>query len=99
VVEVAEELLGELIIPQDAGMRPSSSEDEDRSTTRTFSEGPPCSNTGERGRHKEISDKDPGGGGDPDGADGGVEPPLGEEEPSLEGEQARLVPLLSSIVG
>jgi hypothetical protein len=80
-------------------MRPSSSEDEDKSTSRTFSEGPPCSNTGEHGWHEEISDGDAGGGGDPNDIGGGVEPPLSEEEPSLEGEGARLVPLLSSIVG
>jgi hypothetical protein len=79
-------------------MRPSSSEDEDRSTTGTFSEGPPCSNTNEQGRHEEISDRDPGGSEDPDDADGGVEPLLSDEEPSLEGERERLVPLLSSIV-
>jgi hypothetical protein len=69
------------------------------STTGTFSKGPPCSNTGERGRHEEISDGDPGGGGgDPDSTDGGVEPPLGEEEPSLDGERECLVPLLTSNV-
>jgi hypothetical protein len=79
-------------------MRPSSSEDEDRSTTGTFSEGPPCSNTDEQGRREEISDGDPGGGGDPDSTGGGVEPPLGEEEPSLAEEQEHLFPLLSSIV-
>jgi hypothetical protein len=79
-------------------MRPSSSEDEDRTTTGTFSKGPPCSNTGEQGRHEEISNGDPGGGGDPDSADGGVELPLDEEKPSLEGERECLVPLLSSIV-
>jgi hypothetical protein len=78
-------------------MLPSSSENEDRSTTGIFSERPPCSNTGEQGRH-EISDGDLGGGGDPDSTDGGVEPPLDDEEPSLEGEQERLVPLLSFIV-
>jgi hypothetical protein len=59
----------------------NSSEDEDRSSTRTFSEGPPCSKTGE-----EISNRDPDGGGDPDSTGGGVEPPLGEEEPSMERE-------------
>jgi hypothetical protein len=79
-------------------MRHSSSEDEDRSTTGTFSEGPPCSNTGERGWREEISNWDPGGGGDPDSASGGVEPPLGKEEPSLEGERERLVSLLSFIM-
>jgi hypothetical protein len=79
-------------------MRLSSSEDEDRSTTRTFSEGPSYSNTGEQGRHEEISNGDPGGGGDPDSIDSGVEPPLSDVEPSLEGEQERLVLLLFSIV-
>jgi hypothetical protein len=79
-------------------MRPSSSEDEDRSTIKTFSEGPPCSNTGEQGQREEISDGDPGGGGDPESVDGGVESSLGKEEPSLEGEREHLVPLLSSIV-
>jgi hypothetical protein len=81
-----------------SGMRPYSSKDEDRSTTRTFSEGSPCSNTDEPGRHEEISDGDPGGGGDLESVDGGIELPLGEEEPSLEGEPERLVPLLSFIV-
>jgi hypothetical protein len=79
-------------------MRPSSSEDKDRSTTGSFSEGLPCSNTSEQGRHKEIFDGDPDGGGDSDIASGGVELSLGEEEPSLEGEREHLVPLLSSIV-
>jgi hypothetical protein len=79
-------------------MTPSSFEDEDRSTTGTFSEGPPCSNTYEQGRHEEITNEDPGGGKDPDGASGSVEPPLDDEEPYLEGERERLVPLLSSIV-
>jgi hypothetical protein len=36
----------------------SSSEDKDRSTTGVFSEGPPCSNTGERGRREDTSDGD-----------------------------------------
>jgi hypothetical protein len=67
-------------------MRPSSSEDEDRSTTEIFSEGPPCSNIGEQGRCDEISDEESSGGGDPDSADRGVEPLLDEEEASLEGE-------------
>jgi hypothetical protein len=35
--------------------------------------------------------------GDPDGADGGVETLLGEEDPSLEGERGCLEHLLSSI--
>jgi hypothetical protein len=67
-------------------MRPSSSEDKDQSTSGTFSEGPPCSNTGEQGRRVEISDGDHGGGRDLDSVGRGVEPPHGEEESSLEGE-------------
>jgi hypothetical protein len=61
-------------------------------------EGPPCSNTGERGRREEITDADPNGSGGQDSASGGVEPPLDEEEPSFKREHERLGPLLSSIV-
>jgi hypothetical protein len=64
-------------------MRPSSSEDEERSTTGAFPEVPPCSNTDEQGRREEISDGDPGGGGDPDGVDRGVLVSLGDRFPSL----------------
>jgi hypothetical protein len=46
----------------------------------------------------ETSGGDPSGGGDLDGADGGVRAPLGDELPSLEGARVCLVPLLSSIV-
>jgi hypothetical protein len=91
-------LLANSLSHEVSGMRPSSSEDEDRSTTRTFSQGPSFSNTGEQGRREEISDGDPSGGGDPDSTDSGIEPLLGEEEPSLEGERECLIPLLSSIV-
>jgi hypothetical protein len=80
-------------------MRSSSSEDEDRSITEAFPEGPPSMNTDERGRHEETSDKDPGAGRDPDGTSSGVLSSLGDGLPSLEGEQACLVPLFSSIVG
>jgi hypothetical protein len=80
-------------------MKSSSSEDEDRSIIGTFPEGPPCSNTSERGRHEEISDWDLGGDGDSDGASGGVLVSLGDGLPSVEGERGCLVPLLSSIVG
>jgi hypothetical protein len=66
-------------------MRSSSSEDGDRSITGAFLEGPPCSNTDEQGWCEEISDRDPGLGGDPDGADGGVLVSLGDGLPSLEG--------------
>jgi hypothetical protein len=45
-----------------------------------------------------MSNGNSGGGGDPDNAGGGVEPPLDEEEPSLDGEREFLVPLLSTIV-
>jgi hypothetical protein len=74
----------------------SSSEDEERSITRPFLEGPPYSNTGEWGRREEISNGDPDGGGDLDGADGGVLALLGEGLPTVVGERGRLVPLLSS---
>jgi hypothetical protein len=77
-------------------MKFSPSEDKERSIIRTFLEEPPCSNTGEQGRRDEIFDGDPGGGGDPDGADGGVFASLGEGLPSAEGERPRLMPLLSS---
>jgi hypothetical protein len=80
-------------------MRSPSSEDEERSTNGAFPEDPPCSHTGERGRCEETSDGDVSGGGDPDGASGGVLSPSSNELPPLEGERARLVPLLSSIVG
>jgi hypothetical protein len=81
-----------------SGLRPSSSEDEERSTIGVFLEEPPCSNTGERGWSEETSDRDPSGGDDPEGASGGVGALPGDGLPSLEGERARLVPLLSSIV-
>jgi hypothetical protein len=58
----------------------------------------PCSNTDERGYHEETSSGDPSGVGEPEGAGGGVGTLLGGELPSIEGERARLVPLLSSIV-
>jgi hypothetical protein len=49
--------------------------------------------------HDETSDRDPGGGGDPDGASGGVLASSGRGLPSAEGECSRLRPLLSSIGG
>jgi hypothetical protein len=79
-------------------MGPSSSEDEERSTAGVFPEDPPCSNTDERGQSEETSGGDFSGGSDPEGDGGGVLALLGEELLSLEGERARLVPLLSSIV-
>jgi hypothetical protein len=80
-------------------MKFSSSEDEERSIIGVFSEVLPCSNTGEQGRHDETSDRDPGGGRDPDGASDGVLASLGRGLPSAEGERSRLMPLLSSIGG
>jgi hypothetical protein len=82
-----------------SGMRHYSSEDEERSKIGAFlEEPPPCSNTGERGRREEIFDGDPNGGGDPEGARGGVGALLDNGLSSLEGERACLVPLLFSIV-
>jgi hypothetical protein len=78
---------------------PSSSEDEDRSITGAFPEGPPYSNTSEQGQREHTFDGDPGGGGDPDGPSGGVLVLLGDRLPFLEGEWARLLHLWSSIVG
>jgi hypothetical protein len=72
-------------------MRPFSSEDEDRSTTGTFSEGSAFSNTSEQGHHEEISNGDSGGGGDPDNTDRGIELPLDEEDPSLDGERENVL--------
>jgi hypothetical protein len=67
-------------------MRPSSSEDEERSTIGDFPEEPPCSNTGERRWREETSGGDPNGGGDPEGAGGGVRASFGDGLPSLEEE-------------
>jgi hypothetical protein len=78
-------------------MRSPSSEDEERSNTGTFLEDPLCSHTGERGQHEETSDGDISGGGDAEGAGGGVLAPSDNGLPSLEGERACLMPLLSSI--
>jgi hypothetical protein len=60
--------------------------------------GLPWSNIDEQGQREEISDGDPCGGGDPDSVSGGVEPPLNDEEPSLDGERECLVPLMSSSI-
>jgi hypothetical protein len=59
----------------------------------------PCSDTSEQGQCDEATDGDPGGGGDPDGAVGGVSASLGKGLPSAEEERSRLVPLFSSIGG
>jgi hypothetical protein len=80
-------------------MRSSSSEDEERSSTGAFPEDPPSSHIGEFEQREEISSGDFSGGGDPEGAGGGVLAPLGDGLPSLEGERECLVPLLSSIDG
>jgi hypothetical protein len=80
-------------------MRSPSLKDKERSTTGAFSEDPPFSSTGERRQCEKTSGGDASGGRDPDGADGGVLAPSDDGLPSLEGERARLVPLLSSIIG
>jgi hypothetical protein len=80
-------------------MRSLSSEDEERSTTEAFLEDPPCSNIDEWGRREETSGGDVSDDGDPDDVNSGVLAPSSDGLPSLEGERARLVPLLSSIVG
>jgi hypothetical protein len=56
-------------------------------------------NTCEQGRRDEATDGDLGGGGDPNGAGGGVSASSGKGLPPAEGERSRLVPLLSSIGG
>jgi hypothetical protein len=63
------------------------------------SQSPPNWNTDEQGRREEVSDRDPGGSGDPDGTGGGVLTSLGEGLPFAEGEHEHLVHLLSSIDG
>jgi hypothetical protein len=78
-------------------MRSPSSKDEERFTTGVFPEDPPCSHTSERGQREETSSRDISDGGDPEGAGGGVLAPSDDGLPSLEGERACLVPLLSSI--
>jgi hypothetical protein len=95
VVEVTKKFLGELRVSDEV----FPSEDKERSIIRAFLKELPYSNTGEQGRCEEISNRDPGGGGDTDGTGGGVLASLGEGLPSGEGEQSRLMPLWSSIDG
>jgi hypothetical protein len=64
-----------------AAKKSSSSEDEESSITGMFPEGPPYSNTSERGQREVISNRDPGGHGDQDDADDGVLASLGEGLP------------------
>jgi hypothetical protein len=80
-------------------MRSPSLKDKERSTTGAFAEDPPCSSTSERGQCEKTSDGDASGDRDLDGAGGGVLAPSDDGLPSLEGERACLVPLLSSIIG
>jgi hypothetical protein len=75
----------------------SSPEDEARSTTRTGSEGPPCSHRGKQRQRDEVAGGECVGRGDPERDGGGVEALLGEEDPSSEGERGRLRFFLSSI--
>jgi hypothetical protein len=72
---------------------------EEGSIIGVFSEVLPCSNTSEQGRRDKTTDEDPSGGGDPDGASGGVSALSGKGLPSVEGERSHLLPLLSSIGG
>jgi hypothetical protein len=80
-------------------IRYQSSEDKEKSTTGAFLEDPHCSHTDERGQREETSGGDISSCGDPDGASSGVLAPSSDGLPSLEGERAHFVPLLSSIVG
>jgi hypothetical protein len=80
-------------------MKFSSFEDEERLIIGVFPKALPCSNTGEQGRRDETFDGDPGSGGDPDGASGGVLVSSGRGLPYVEGEHSRLMPFLSSIGG
>jgi hypothetical protein len=82
-----------------SAMKFSSSEDKERPIIGAFPEEPSCSKTGEQGRREEISDGDPGGGGDLDGVDRRVLVSLGEGFPSGDGERSRLMSLWSSIDG
>jgi hypothetical protein len=52
-----------------------------------------------QGQRDEATNGDLGGGGDPDGAGGGVSTSPGKGLPPAEGERSRLVPLLFSIGG
>jgi hypothetical protein len=78
-----------------------------REVSTTGEEGPltgvalealPCSNTKEQRRRDEISNGDPGGGGDPDGI-GDSLCIVRRGLPSAEGERSRLAPFLFSIGG
>jgi hypothetical protein len=75
-----------------SAMKFSSSEYKERSIIGAFPEEPSCSKTSEQGQQEEIFDGDPGGGGDPDGVDGGVLVSLGKGFPSGEGERSCLMP-------
>jgi hypothetical protein len=72
---------------------------EEGSIIGVFPEALPCLNTGEQGLRDETTDGDPGGGGDPDGAGGGVLVSSDKGLPSAEGERSLLMPLTSSIGG
>jgi hypothetical protein len=97
-VEVAEQPFGELRVPSGVSKKTSSSKDEESSITGMFLEGPPCSNTGERGWHEVTSDGDPGGGGNPDGAGDGVLASLGDGLPLVEGERGTKEIFIASFV-
>jgi hypothetical protein len=82
-----------------SAMRSPSSEGEERPTTGAFPEDPLTPTLVSGGQREETSSGDVSSGGDPEGVDGGVLAPSEDGLPSLEGERARLMPLLSSIVG
>jgi hypothetical protein len=90
--------MGELKVTRSISKRIFLIQDEDKSITRAFPEGPPCSNTGGRGQQEDTSAGDPGGDGVPDSADEGVLASLAVELPSVEGERSRVMPLLPSII-
>jgi hypothetical protein len=90
-------LLVNALSRETSAMRSPSLEDEERSTTEALMEDHPCSHTGEWGQCEKTSGGDISGGGDPDGAGGGVLAPSGDGLPTLERERARLMPLLSYI--
>jgi hypothetical protein len=90
--------MGELKATRSISKRIFLIQDEDKSITGAFPEGPPCSNTGGRGQQEDTSAGDPGGDGVPDSADEGVLASLVVGLPSVEGERSRVMPLLPSII-
>jgi hypothetical protein len=71
-VEITKKFLASSAPREVSTMKFSSSEDEERSIIGAFLEALPCSNTGEQGQRDETSDRDLGGGEDPNGTGDGV---------------------------